>query len=226
MKKIAIIVAGGTGTRMKGKTPKQFIEINGKPVIIYSFEAFYQYDNSIKFILALNPDYFSLWKKIVKKYPDFTKHAVVKGGKTRFHSVQNAIKVVEDETLVAIHDAVRPLVSVETIARCFKTAETNGSAIPCLEICESVREITSTGSRPVDRKKIRTIQTPQVFRSDILKKAYKQRYSMKFTDDATVVENAGYRITLAEGNRQNIKITTKEDIILTETILTQLAKIN
>jgi 2-C-methyl-D-erythritol 4-phosphate cytidylyltransferase len=219
MKNIAIIVAGGAGTRMKGKTPKQFIEINDKPVIIYTFEAFHCYDNSIKFILALNSGYFTLWEKIIRRYPAFSELTVVSGGETRFHSVLNALEMVEEESLVAIHDAVRPLVSRETISRCFKIAKTNGCAIPCLEISESVREIASAGTRPVDRDKLRTIQTPQVFRSDILKKAYQQKYSMDFTDDATVVENAGYTITLVEGNRENIKITTKEDLILIDAFL-------
>lgn len=219
MKKIAIIVAGGTGTRMKGIIPKQFIEINGKPIIIYSLETFYQYDHLIKFIIALHADYFSLWEKIIRKYPVFSGHLVVPGGKTRFHSVLNALKMIEGDSLVAIHDAVRPLVSRETISRCFKAAETNGCAVPCLEISESVREIRTTGTRPVNRDKLRTIQTPQVFKSGILGTAYKQKYRMNFTDDATVVEKAGYRITLVEGNRENIKITTKEDLLLAKTLL-------
>jgi 2-C-methyl-D-erythritol 4-phosphate cytidylyltransferase len=222
MKKIAIIVAGGTGTRMKGKTPKQFIEVHGKPLIIYSFEAFFNYDNSIRFILALNAGYFSLWDEIIKKYPVFSGQTIVPGGETRFHSVMNALKMVEEESLVAIHDAVRPLVSQETISRCFDVAGINGSAVPCLEISESLREITSAGNRPVDRDRFRTIQTPQVFRSDILKKAYKQRYRINLTDDATVVENAGHKITLVEGNRENIKITTQEDLILAARILNKM----
>jgi 2-C-methyl-D-erythritol 4-phosphate cytidylyltransferase len=219
MKKITIIVAGGTGTRMKGEKPKQFIEIDGKPVVIYSLEAFFHYDNSIRFILALHSGYFSMWEKIINKYPIFSGLTIVQGGETRFHSVLNALKMVEEESIVAIHDAVRPLVSRETISRCFKTAETEGCAVPCLEISESVREIKSKGTRPVNRDILRTIQTPQVFRSEILKKAYEQKYRMNFTDDATVVENAGYKITLVEGNRENIKITTKEDLILIEKLL-------
>lgn len=219
MKKIAIIVAGGTGTRMGGKTPKQFIEINNKPVIIYSFEAFYHYDKSIQFILVLHTDYFSLWKKIIKKYPVYANIEIVTGGKTRFHSVQNAVRIIREEALIAVHDAVRPMVSIGTITRCYETAGIKGCAVPCMEVSESLRELTSTGSRPIDRNKIRTIQTPQVFRSDILIKAYRQRYNAKYTDDSTVVENAGYKITLTEGNRHNIKITTKEDLIFAETLM-------
>lgn len=219
MKKIAIIVAGGTGTRMKGLIPKQFIEINGKPVIIYSLEAFYKYDNAIQFIIALNTDYASMFGKIIRKYPVFSGVTIVPGGESRFHSVLNALKMIKGEFLIAVHDAVRPLVSRETISRCFKTAETDGCAIPCLEVSESVREITSTGTSSVDRDKLRAIQTPQVFRSEILTTAYRQKYQMNFTDDATVVEKAGYRINLVEGNRENIKITTKEDLVLAEKLL-------
>jgi 2-C-methyl-D-erythritol 4-phosphate cytidylyltransferase len=223
MKKIAIIVAGGSGTRMGCKTPKQFIEINNKPVIIYSFEAFYHYDKSVQFILALHNDYFSLWEKIIKKYPVFKDIEIVTGGKTRFHSVQNAVRIIREEALIAVHDAVRPIVSVDTIARCYETAGIKGCAVPCMEVSESLRELIPAGSRPVDRNKIVTIQTPQVFRSDILIKAYRQRYSAKYTDDSTVVENAGYKITLTGGNRHNIKITTKEDLIFAEILLTNKA---
>lgn len=219
MKKIVIIVAGGTGTRMKGKIPKQFIEINEKPMIIYSFEEFYRYDQTIQFILSLHKEYFSKWKKIIKKYPRYCGLSVVAGGETRFHSVQNALKIIEEESLVAVHDAVRPMVSRDTISKCFITARASGCAIPCVEIRESVREITSKGSQPADRDKLRIIQTPQVFRSDILQKAYEQRYRNSFTDDATVVENAGYRITLVEGNTENIKITTTEDLILVKALM-------
>jgi 2-C-methyl-D-erythritol 4-phosphate cytidylyltransferase len=219
MKKIAIIVAGGAGTRMNEKMPKQFIEINGKPVIIYCFDAFYNYDRSIKFIVSLHPDYFSHLEKIIGRYPEYSDIKVVKGGETRFHSVKNAVSIIKDEALVAIHDAVRPLLSIETINRCFDTASADGCAVPCLEICESLRQITTTGSMPVDRNKIRIIQTPQVFRSDILLKAYRQSYSWQFTDDSTVVENAGYKISLTEGSRDNIKITTKEDLIYAESLL-------
>lgn len=219
MKKIAVIVAGGTGRRMRGTIPKQFIEINGKPVIIYSLEAFYKYDNSIQFIIALHEDYFSVWEEVIKKYPIFSNLIIVPGGNTRFHSVCNAIKMIKDESLVAIHDAVRPLVSWQTIEKCYRTAEKAGNAVPCLEMRESVREVKLTRTRSVDRDKFRTIQTPQVFRSDILKKAYRQKYRKNFTDDATVVEKAGYKIILVDGNRENIKITTKEDLILAETLL-------
>jgi 2-C-methyl-D-erythritol 4-phosphate cytidylyltransferase len=219
MKKIAIIVAGGTGTRMGGAVPKQFIEINGKPIIIYSLEAFYKYDKSMQFIIALHPVYNSIWEELTRRYPSISGYTTVPGGETRFHSVLNALTKIEEESLVAIHDAVRPLVNQHTLQRCFKTAETDGCAIPCLEISESVREITSAGSRFVNRDNLRTIQTPQVFKSDILKKAFKQKYHNSFTDDATVVEKAGYKITLVEGNRENIKITTKEDLFLAEKLL-------
>ncbi len=219
MKKTVIIVAGGKGTRMKGETPKQFIEINDKPLLMYSFECFHRYDDSILFILALHPDYFSIWRDLIKKHHFSIKHDIVQGGDTRFHSVLNALYKSRDECLIAVHDAVRPLVSRETIERCFNVAEQKGCAVPCIEISESVRELTADGSRPVDRDRLRVIQTPQVFRADILKQAYRQTYIHAFSDDASVVEYAGYTITLVEGNRENIKITTREDLLLAEAFI-------
>jgi 2-C-methyl-D-erythritol 4-phosphate cytidylyltransferase len=219
MKKTVIIVAGGKGTRMKGKTPKQFIEIHDKPLLMHSFECFHRYDDSILFILALHPDYFSMWKDLINKNNFSIKHDIVKGGDTRFHSVLNALDKSCDECLIAVHDAVRPLVSSETIERCFNVAEQKGNAVPCIEISESVRELTADGSRPVHRDRLRMIQTPQVFRADILKQAYRQTYIRTFSDDASVVEYAGYTITLVQGNRENIKITTREDLLIARALI-------
>jgi len=219
MKKAVIIVAGGKGTRMMGKTPKQFIEINNKPLLIHTFESFYNYDNSIIFILALHPDFYPIWRQLIRKHQFSIKHEIVKGGNTRFQSVSNALDRIQEDCLIAVHDAVRPLVSRETIARCFNVAEQQGCAVPCIEISESVRELTPYGSRTVDRDKLRMIQTPQVFRADILKEAYRQIYIPVFTDDANVVEYAGYNITLVEGNRENIKITTREDLLTAEALM-------
>jgi len=219
MKKTVIIVAGGKGTRMKGKTPKQFIEINDKPLLMHSFECFHRYDHSILFILALHPGYFSIWRDLIRKNHFSIKHDIVKGGDTRFHSVLNALDKSCDECLIAVHDAVRPLVSSETIERCFNVAEQKGTAVPCIGVSESVRELTADGSRPVDRDRLRVIQTPQVFRADILKQAYQQTYIRAFSDDASVVEYAGYTITLVQGNRENIKITTREDLLIAEALI-------
>jgi 2-C-methyl-D-erythritol 4-phosphate cytidylyltransferase len=219
MKKAVIIVAGGKGTRLKGTIPKQFIEINDKPMLMHSFECFYRYDNSILFILALHPDYFLIWEDLIKKNHFSIKHDIVKGGDTRFHSVLNALDKSCDECLIAVHDAVRPLVSSETIERCFNVAEQKGTAIPCIEVSESVRELTADGSRPVDRDRLRMIQTPQVFKADILKQAYQQTYIRAFYDDASVVEYAGYTITLVQGNRENIKITTREDLLIAKALI-------
>ena len=219
MNKTVIIVAGGKGTRIPGKTPKQFIIIDDQPLMMHTFECFYYYDDSILFILALHPDYYSFWRDLVKKHQFNIKHEIVQGGETRFHSVLNALKRVPDNCLVAIHDAVRPLVNKGTITRCFEVAEEKGCAVPCIEINESVRELIPGGNKAVDRHKLRLIQTPQIFRSDIVKKSYEQVYSEMFTDDARVVENAGYNITLVEGNRENIKITTGEDVLLVTAIM-------
>ena len=173
MEKTVIIVAGGKGTRMMEKTPKQFIEIHDKPLLIHTFECFYRYDDSIFFILALYPDYFSIWRDLIKKHRFSIKHEIVQGGDTRFHSVLNALNKTQDDCLVAIHDAVRPLANRETIARCFEVAKEKGCAVPCTEINESVRELIPSGNKLVDRRKLRLIQTPQVFRSDIIKNAYR-----------------------------------------------------
>lgn len=219
MNKTIIIVAGGKGTRMLGETPKQFIEINNKPILIHTFECFYHYDDSVFFVLALNTEYFSIWRDLIRKYQFSIKHEIVQGGDTRFHSVLNALKKTPDDCLVAVHDAVRPLVNRGTISRCFEVAQEKGCAVPCVEISESVRELIPEGSKAVDRHKLRLIQTPQIFRSDIIKKSYQQAYSEIFTDDASVVENAGYSIHLVEGDRENIKITTREDILIVTAVM-------
>ncbi|KPK87813.1 MAG: hypothetical protein AMS27_01445 [Bacteroides sp. SM23_62_1] len=219
MQKTVIIVAGGKGTRLIGKTPKQFLEIAEKPVLMHSFECFYRYDNSIYFILALHPDYLSTWKALMKKHYFTIKHEVVHGGGTRFHSVLNALDKTVKGGWIAVHDAVRPLVSRDTIDRCFEAAREKGCAVPCIGINESVRELIPEGSKYVDRQKLKLIQTPQVFRSDIIKDAYRQTYMEIFTDDASVVEHAGYSITLVEGNSENIKITTPQDVFIAEALM-------
>jgi 2-C-methyl-D-erythritol 4-phosphate cytidylyltransferase len=219
VQKTVIIAAGGKGSRMKGTIPKQFIEIADKPLLMHSFECFYRYDASISFILALNPDYFSIWKDLKKKYQFSISHEIVEGGDTRFHSVMNALNKIRDVCLIAIHDAVRPLVDQGTISRCFDVAKEKGTAVPCIEISESVRELIPAGSRPVERNKLRLIQTPQVFKSDIIIHSYRQAGEKEFTDDASVAEYAGYNITLVEGNRENIKITARQDFLIAKAIM-------
>jgi 2-C-methyl-D-erythritol 4-phosphate cytidylyltransferase len=220
MQLYALIVAGGSGERMQtGKTPKQFLELAGKPVLMHTIERFKAFDESIEIITVLPENQIEYWTTIKKKYSFTIKHTIVTGGATRFHSVKNGLNFVTEPSLVAIHDGVRPLVSVDTIKRCFETAEKLGNAVPAVTIAESLRVITDESSSPIDRQTIRAIQTPQVFNASMIKKAYLQEYRSEFTDDATVFETLGEKINLVEGNRENIKITNPEDLLISNVLL-------
>lgn len=211
--KSIIIVAGGKGLRMGSDIPKQFLGVDGKPILMRTIERFYEYDNSMQIIVVLPHDRHDYWDRLCKQY-DFTiPYVVAEGGEERFHSVKNGLdKVSEDCTLVGIHDGVRPYVAAEVIDRCYKAAETDGAAIPVIDVFETIRELTPKGSHTVPRANYKLVQTPQVFRTSLLRRAYEQKFTEKFTDDASVVEALGHRITLVEGNRENIKITTKTDL--------------
>jgi len=214
-----IIVAGGTGSRMKSEGPKQFALLHDKPVIVYAIEKFLQFDPNIDIVVALRPEYAMEFETISKnfKLPSLT---LVNGGDTRFHSVKNALEKIKPASeLIAVHDAARPLVSLQTIQNTFSAAEKSGAAIPVVEITESLREIDSLGSRAVNRKDYRIVQTPQCFKTAILQEAYKQNYVPEFTDDATVVEAAANKIYLVPGNAENIKITYPHDLLLAASLL-------
>ncbi|NQT77790.1 MAG: 2-C-methyl-D-erythritol 4-phosphate cytidylyltransferase [Bacteroidetes bacterium] len=213
-----IITAGGLGSRMRSSTPKQFMELAGKPVIMHSMQCFAMYSGSITMILVLPEVFIGEWKELCKKYNFQIKHSLCSGGKTRFHSVQNGLKLVNDKGLVAIHDAVRPLISSALIKECFNAASKKGNAVPALPLRDSVREISGDENRPVDRLKFRLIQTPQVFEVMLIKKAYEQAYRPSFTDDATVAEAIGVHINLLKGIEENIKITTPEDLKIAEVL--------
>ena len=214
MEKFALLVAGGSGTRMKGELPKQFLELNGKPVLMHTFEAFLKYDPKIRFVLVLPEIQVVNWEKLCLKYDFIIKHSLVSGGETRFHSVKNGLSEIEDDGIVFIHDGVRPLVSVQTIENCYKTAVEKGNALPVIAPSESVREVINGNNRAVDRSRFFLVQTPQTFKISIIKKAYEQNYLEKFTDDASVLENTGQKINLVNGNRENIKITYPEDLLI------------
>lgn len=219
MKLYTIVVAGGSGQRFGSQTPKQFLELNGLPVIMHSINTFWNFDSSIGIVISLPADYFDFWQTLVSKYKFEVPHKIVAGGATRFQSVKNGLDSIEDEGLVAIHDAVRPLVSNETIARCFERAQQFGNAIPVIPMVDSIRELKDQSSFQVNRDAYVLVQTPQVFRVSLLKSAYKQEFSTLFTDDASVVEKMGIQIELTEGNRENIKITNQMDFIFAEAIL-------
>ena len=222
MKKFAIIVAGGTGNRMQGDIPKQFVLLNGKPVIIYSIEAFFTHNPSVQIILVIHPEYLSLWERLAKEYKISAPLLVVAGGKTRFDSVKNGLKLITEDGLVAVHDAARPVINAGFIRNLFLDASTFGSAIPVVPINDTIRIIDGDFSHPQDRTFLRAIQTPQVFKVSELQRAYMQPYEPIFTDDGSVMESAGFPVHLAEGRRGNIKITHPEDIAVAEVLMKNL----
>ncbi len=219
MKKYAIIVAGGTGTRMQGEVPKQFMLLSGKPVILYSVEAFRAYDPFVQIILVLHPDYLDFWNKLCLEFKIIIPFELAKGGKTRFESVSNGLKLIHEDGLVAIHDAARPVIQSGFISGLFSATATYGSAIPAVTINDTIRVIDGDTSHQADRTFLRAIQTPQVFRVSEIQRAYTQPYQHIFTDDASVMEAAGFQVNLAEGLQENIKITHIQDFALAEVLL-------
>ena len=219
MKLYSIIVAGGAGSRMGTNIPKQFLELAGKPVLMHTIERFRAFDESIEIIVVLPENQLEYWDFLQKEFSFSISHTIITGGNSRFFSVKNGLQSVEDSGLVAIHDGVRPLVSTATIKRCFDAAEKYGNAIPVVTPSDSLRMVTLQGSVAVNRQDIKIIQTPQVFKADLIKKAYRQEYTDDFTDDATVLEKTGEKIHLVEGNRENLKITNPEDLIISAALL-------
>ena len=215
----ALVVAGGKGTRISSKTPKQFLELNGLPVLMHTLLAFYRYSEDIKVILVLPEDDLQTWQSLCLRYK-FTKPVILqKGGETRFQSVRNGLEKIENEGLVAIHDGVRPLVSENIIATSFRLASVHQSAIAAMPLKESIRMMDHDKTRAVDRSKYRLIQTPQTFSVSLIKKAYEMQEDLSLTDDASVAENSGHVISLFEGSYENIKITTTEDLIIADALL-------
>ncbi len=222
MTKSVIIVAGGSGLRMGGEVPKQFLPIKGRPMLFWSIERFKLYDPDIRIVLVLPPDKIDKWEELCQKFNFGISLQVAGGGAARFHSVKNGFSLVKDGSLTAVHDGVRPLVSIETIARCYRVAEEKGNAVPCIGLIDSAREVFGEGSRILSRENIRLIQTPQVFSHSQLKAAYDQAFDPSFTDDASVVERAGFPINLVEGNKENIKVTTMLDLRIAELLIGDL----
>lgn len=212
VKKYCIIVAGGSGRRMMSAIPKQFLLLDGKPLLMHTIERFHSFDPLIEIIVVLPPEHHSLWSSLVEEYSFGISHRVASGGEERFHSVRAGLALVTGDSLVAVHDGVRPLVSHDTIWRCYADAGEFGTAVPFIEPADSVRVLEGDDSRPLPRNMVRLIQTPQVFRASIIMKAYERDFDPSFTDDATVAEADGIKIHLTHGNRENIKITTPEDL--------------
>lgn len=219
MQKYAVIVAGGSGKRMGTQIPKQFLLLKGKPVLFYTIEAFLKAFTDIHIILVLPEEHLELGKEIVDGYFDAQKIQITQGGETRFHSVSNGLKLIEEESIIFVHDGVRCLVSTELIHRCYNAALETGSAIPAVECKDSVRKVTEEGNEPVDRSTLKLVQTPQTFHSKLLLPAFAIDYKERFTDEASVVEAFGLKVTLVQGEDSNIKITNPVDLIIAENIL-------
>lgn len=213
-----LISAGGIGARMNSEIPKQFLLLKGRPILMHTIERFFKFEMFSKIILSLPENHFPLWKKLCEDYNFDIPHKIVAGGKTRFHSVKNALLETYGENLTAIHDGVRPLVSSDAIKNAFAMAQEKENAVLSRDIPFSIRKVSGDTSKAVDRTKYREIQTPQIFRTDILKAAYEKEFQDFFTDDASVVEAYGQTINLCEGNVENIKITNKSDLILAEAL--------
>jgi len=219
VKYFAIIVGGGSGSRMLSEIPKQFMLLRGRPVLMHTIEAFYKSDYNPEIIVVLNVDFHQYWENLCVLHNFSIPHLLVKGGTHRFDSVKNGIKAIKSKAIIAIHDAVRPLLSSRLIDRSFQEAEVSGNAVAAIKSRDSVRQQTGKHSIPLNREEIYLIQTPQTFSSEILKKAYKQEFRNEFTDAASVAERAGIKINLIEGEHRNFKITFPEDIRLAEIYL-------
>ena len=220
MQKYAVIVAGGSGTRMKHEMLKQFISIAGKPILMHTLEAFEQVKLVIEIILVLPKSQMEYWKKLCLQYKFRVPHQIAHGGESRFQSVKNGLRQIEQEVgLVAIHDGVRPLVNSQIILNAFETAEQKGNAVAAVPLKDAIRRVVANENKGLNRKAYQLIQTPQTFRLHQIKAAFRQADDPAFTDDATVLEATGERINLIEGSYRNIKITTPEDLVLAEALL-------
>ena len=221
MKRYAVIVAGGSGTRMGAEIPKQFIEVGGRPILMHTLEVFKRFDEDIQIILVLPESQIGYWKNLCDSFKFNIPHKLTKGGETRYHSVKNGLSLIRESGIVGVHDGVRPFVSVATLKKTYETAGKLGNAVPVTDAFESVRQVTYSGNKALDRSSVKLVQTPQVFTSEQIFRAYEQPYRNTFTDDASVAEAAGFTINLVPGNRENIKITTPFDLKTAEMLLAE-----
>jgi len=218
-KKYVIIAAAGFGTRMNSQVPKQFLLVAGAPVVVHTIRSFLKVWSDAEFIVALPEEEFPRWEKIRRKFLKRIPIRVTKGGATRFHSVKNGLKMIREKGIIAVQDACRPFVSEEVLTRCWEVVREKGNAVPAIDLKDSIREVMKEGTRTRPRQKYKIIQTPQCFAAELLKKSYQQNFNEDFTDDASVVESAGNKIYLVEGDQSNFKITTPFDLKLAEKIL-------
>jgi 2-C-methyl-D-erythritol 4-phosphate cytidylyltransferase len=226
MNKYAIIVAGGSGTRMGGSLPKQFMLLKDKPVLYYTLKAFIDAYNDLQIILVLPVDYTDMGQEIIDAYFDKDRIKITAGGDTRFQSVKNGLSLIEEESIIFVHDGVRCLISKELIHRCYTQAVETGTAIPAITSKDSIRILREEGNEAFDRNRVMLIQTPQTFHSKILLPAFQIDYKDKFTDEATVVEAYGMKVSLVEGEEHNIKITRPIDLLIAEKILVENSRLH
>lgn len=219
MNKYAVIVAAGSGIRMGGSTPKQFLLVNSKPLLYYTLRTFLQAFADIQIILVLPVDHMDMGQEIIDAYFDSDQIKVTAGGNTRFQSVKNGLQLIEGDAIIFVHDGVRCLLTENLVHRCYAEAVNSGTAIPVIVSKDSVRVVNEEGNDAIDRNKVMLVQTPQTFHSRILLPAYQIDYKEKFTDEATVIEAYGLKVTLVEGEENNIKITTPMDLLIAEKII-------
>ncbi|HJS55677.1 MAG TPA: 2-C-methyl-D-erythritol 4-phosphate cytidylyltransferase [Chitinophagaceae bacterium] len=224
MDKYAVIVAAGAGLRMGTTTPKQFALVDNKPVLYYTIQTFLNAFADIQIILVLPVDYTDMGQEIIDAYFDKEKIQVTAGGDTRFQSVKNGLQLVEDDSIIFVHDGVRCLLTEQLIHRCYASAVETGTAVPVVISKDSVRLLSDDGNAAMERNKVMLVQTPQTFHSKILLPAFQIDYKEKFTDEATVVEAYGLKVTLVEGEENNIKITRPVDLLIAEKVIKE--KIN
>jgi 2-C-methyl-D-erythritol 4-phosphate cytidylyltransferase len=219
MKKIAVIVAGGNGTRMNSTLPKQFLLLKNKPVLFYTLQTFLEAYSDLDIILVLPEEHIAAGQEIIDAYFDYRRIQITAGGRTRFHSVQNGLQLIKDESIVFVHDGVRCLLSADLIHRCYEAALEYGAAVPVIPSKDSVRLQREDRNEAIDREMVKLVQTPQTFHSKILLPAFKIDFKDKFTDEATVVEAFGLKIHLVEGEENNFKITRPADLLIAEQLI-------
>lgn len=218
-RKVAIIVAGGSGVRMGSAIPKQFLHLAGKPVLAHTLQAFATAYDDMQIILVLPAAHFAHAASILEHFPAAGRVQVIAGGETRFHSVKNGLDQVKDDAVIFVHDGVRSLVTPALIRRCYEAALQHGSAIPVIPVKDSIRVVNEKGNAAADRERFRIVQTPQTFTAEVLLPAFNRPFDPLFTDEASVVEMAGHTIHLVDGDPENIKITQPHDLVIAEALL-------
>ncbi len=218
MKKSFIITAGGIGKRMNSNLPKQFLELENKPILLLTLENLHAFDSEAEFIITLPIEWMDYWKEILTKHSCTITHQLISGGLERFHSIKNALEAATGE-VIAIHDGVRPFVSHQTLDRLFQDLNRNLAVIPVLSIKESLRKMEVSETEHVNRENFKLVQTPQCFERNLIIQAYQQDFNSSFTDDASVVEAHGYKIAWVDGNEENIKITSPFDLLIAKSLI-------